>query len=315
MKSSEFARIRELARLFAPATGKDVLLGIGDDTAVVNVEANQALTVDASIEGVHFRRSFADWRTLGRRAYATAASDVAAVGATPKAALVSLILPETFTDEDLLAVGGGLADLSEEIQAPVVGGNLAQGGEVSITTTVLGSAPNRHVTRAGAKAGDRIWVTGFIGAAALGLRCLMQSGSTQRNSQPFVESWRRPVPRIAEGRALNEEATASIDVSDGLMQDLNHIAEASNVSATVHTETLPLAPHHAELAYDLGVDGIELALTGGEDYELLFTLRPQVTPTFPATCIGEIQTGQGVSAVGPDGRPFSLEQIGFNHFA
>ena len=312
MSANEFERIRALAETFG-APGDHVAIGIGDDAAVLRLESHQAVSVDVAVEGVHFRRSFADWRTLGRRAYAAAASDLAAVAAKPRAALVSLILPTCFADEDLQEVGRGIADLGEEIGAPVIGGNLSRGEELSITTTVLGVIPDKPLTREGSRPGDQIWVTGNLGAAALGLRHL-STGIPSENADPFVDAWRRPSPRIAEGLSLSTTATSCIDVSDGLIQDLTHVTDASRVAATVQADALPLAAGHQTLASDLGVDGTLAALSGGEDYELLFTLPPTVDPAFPATRIGEIHAGKGISILDAANQPLAVDRAGFAHF-
>jgi thiamine-monophosphate kinase len=277
----EFERIAQLRTAFAttePVAG--VLLGIGDDAAVLARPTHSlVLSVDAAVDGVHFRADLADWATIGARAFCAALSDLAAMGAQPRAALSALILPASFADADLAELGCGQAEAAARHGCPVVGGNLARGTELSITTTVIGEVEGSGLTRAGARVGDEIYVTGVLGAAALGLVLLETPASTHSEAAPFVSRWRRPTPRIREGRVLVAIASAAIDVSDGLLQDLGHLCSASGVAAVIDVSTLPALPGFDELAHAHGQPPLRLALTGGEDYELVYTL--------PASCPAE----------------------------
>lgn len=326
----EFERIAQLRMAFAatkPAAG--ILLGIGDDAAVLARPAhNLVLSVDAAVDGVHFRSDLADWSTIGARAFCAALSDLAAMGAQPRAALCALILPNSFADADLAELGRGQAGAAARYDCPVVGGNLARGSELSITTTVIGEVEGSGLTRAGARLGDEIYVTGVLGAAALGLALLETPASAPRASEAeaFVSRWRSPTPRIAEGRALASIASAAIDVSDGLHQDLGHLCRESGVGAVLELSALPALPGFTELAHAHGQQPLRLALTGGEDYELVYTL-PASCPTERAhalagarrlgTRIGKIVAKEGEGTIvlhDAQGGLVTVPGRGYRHF-
>lgn len=311
----EFERIAHLRARFAPRPelATSLLVGIGDDAAVLaKPDGNLALSVDAAVEGVHFRPEFADWAVLGGRAFVAALSDLAAMGAQPKAAVMGLIVTLTLDDAAFVELIRGYAEAADKYCCPVIGGNIARGTELSITTTVMGVLEGTGLTRAGARAGHDIYVTGTLGAAALGLH-LLETRRPERG-RAFVERWRKPVARIAEGASLARTATAAIDVSDGALQDLGHICDASGVGADLDAATIPMAPGFADLARGLGRDPLELALTGGEDYELIYTLPGGSAPG-PGTRIGRVvDRGSGVVVRDAKGDPVTLPFRGYRHF-
>ncbi len=310
--SDEFQRIEQIRRRLAFASA-DVLLGIGDDAAVLAPSARaQAVSVDAQVEGVHFRRDLLAPADIGYRALASALSDLAAMGATARAAFVAMIAPARLPEDDLYAIADGIAQAQRAFACVVAGGNLATGSELSITTTVIGDAPAAPLTRAGARAGDALYVTGEIGAAALGL-ALLQAGRGEL-APGCVERWRRPTARLREGAALAGVASAAIDVSDGLVQDLAHLAGASGVGFELEHERIPRAARLAESCAAIGADPDALVLAGGEDYELLFTAAPDVRPPF-GTRIGSASASGGIRVVAPGGRAIEVPQRpGFDHF-
>ncbi|MFI5308445.1 MAG: thiamine-phosphate kinase [Polyangiales bacterium] len=310
--SGEFARIAEIKRRLAYA-GSDVELGIGDDAAVMTKSAHgQALSVDAQVEGVHFRRDLLAPQDIGYRALTAALSDLAAIGATPRAALLSLILPASLDDGTLYAIIDGVREAQAEHACPVIGGNLARGAELSLTTTVLGDAPDAPLTRAGASAGDGLFVTGELGAAALGLRLLLADRPDLDAAS--VRRWRRPLPRIAEGVALRGVASAAIDVSDGLLADLGHLAEASGVGFDLELARLPLPRGLVSVSRTLGIDPLVLALSGGEDYEILFTAKGAAPPGI-GTRVGTATRQPGLRLFDAQGaRVTPPPSIGFDHF-
>lgn len=313
----EFERIAEIARRLARARA-DVTVPLGDDAAVLAPSvAAQVVTVDVAVEGIHFRRGFASWEEIGRRAFVAAASDLAAMGARARAALSSLILPRDLSDEDLFAIVDGIAAGADEIGAVVAGGNLSAGSEVSITTTVIGeAAPDRVLTRGGAKPGDGVYVSGTIGGAALGL-ALIDAGRGNDDdpiTRFYVEKWRRPVAAIVLGQRLVGHATAAIDVSDGVLQDLEHLAAASRVAIDVYADELPLGRDFAKTAQRVGRDPLELALTGGEDYELLFTAPADMSVKLLGTRIGQVSEGSGVRVRDRAGKELPITHKGWQHF-
>ena len=314
--SGEFERI-DAMRTVLERSLSDVTVGIGDDAAVLAPsDASQILTVDAMVEGVHFRRAWASWADLGRRAFVAAASDVAAMGGRGRCALVALVLPDSIDDEALMELTKGIAAAADECKAPVVGGNLAKGSDLSITTTVIGELDGAPMQRRGARAGDGIYVTGQVGAPGLGLALLLrEKDPDDPRHAPFVERWRRPTARLTEGQRLRATATACVDVSDGVLADLGHLCEASEVGARIYAESLPLPRGFRELAKELDEDPVALALTAGEDYQLLFTAPASMVADELATRIGEVRPlADGVSVIGTDGEPLALSRRGWEHF-
>lgn len=302
MVSGEFTRIAQIEALLKRASNR-VLLGIGDDCAVLAPSPYpQVWTTDAAVEEVHFSRSFMSLEQIGFRAFMAAASDVAAMGGRAVAALSALILPVAFSDEELHTLVRGIARAADACHCPVIGGNLARGRELSLTTSVLGECSKRVVTRSGARVGDGVYVTGALGGSALGLHALRAG----RDGARFLA----PRARLDVASQLAEVASAAIDISDGTLQDLSHLCASSGVGARLEVVALPLEAGALEAARALNVDAVELALNGGEDYELLFTSSQ--TPSW-ATRIGSI-VAAGLEVVEPDGSLRALGH-GFDHFA
>jgi thiamine-monophosphate kinase len=264
----------ELIRRFFSAKSRprdDVVLGIGDDAAVLHVPDGMRLvaTVDTLVEGVHFPAALPA-EAIGHRALAVSLSDLAAMGAVPAWALLALTLPEE-NEKWLTDFARGFFALANRYGMALVGGNVAR-GPLSITVTVHGLVPDgTALSRRGAKPGDQIYVTGELGAAAAGLR-LIQSGIEAQAGERLRARFARPEPRIATGLALRGLASACIDISDGFFADLVHVLQSSGVGAEVNVDALPLAPEAVEL---LGqAEARQLAFAGGDDYELCFSLPP-----------------------------------------
>jgi thiamine-monophosphate kinase len=310
-RSTEEARVALLRAAFARDDPR-VRLGIGDDAAVLEPSPEALVwTVDAAVAGVHFRTDFLSRSELGYRATMTAASDVAAMGGDPIAVLSSLVLPADFDDAELSELAAGQRDAADELGAVVVGGNLARGSELSVTTTLVGRA-SRPLRRDGARPGDEIHVAGELGMAAAGLSALLR-GVRPPELAEALRAWRRPRARVAEGIAASGVATAAIDASDGLACDIGHVAEASGARAVLDESALIEGPLQ-DAARALGLDPLELALYGGEDYALLVALPPgkSVAGFRP---IGAFVPGDGVWLRRIDGRVTPIEARGFDHFA
>lgn len=318
--SDEWTRIDEIERRLrstwgAGAATPGITLGIGDDAAILEGSRRpQVLSVDASVENVHFRRDFAPLRTLGRRALVAAASDLAAMGARGRCALLSLALPPDLADDVLYELVDGLGEAARELSLPIVGGNLSAGAQLAIHSTVVGELVGEPLRRAGACVGDGIFVTGTVGSAALGLELLLRGQADRPDAAVFVEAWRRPHAELTLGQRLCGVASAAIDLSDGLMQDLGHICRASSVGAHIEVASLPLAPHFGEGCASLGLDATRLALSGGEQYTLIFT-APASAQAVPGTRIGTIVAGAGAQAFDATGRRVELRIEGYGHFA
>lgn len=311
----EFAFLRRL--LPRLPRGRDVLLGPGDDCAVVRSRAGALLvTVDALVEGIHFRRDWLTASALGRRAFAVNASDIAAMGGAPRWCVTQIGAPPRTPAGLVDGIARGVAAAAAAAGAAVVGGNLSRAAELSVCVTLIGDAPPRPLTRAGARRGDAIYVTGTLGDAALGVRQLRRARQARGAA---VARYRRPTARLAAGAVLARRrlASAMIDVSDGLMQDLGHLCAASGVGARIDLARLPCRPAVRRA-------GLELALAGGEDYELLFTVPPRRAAALARhagalgcriTRIGVCTApGDGLQMVDEEGRAERWRGAGHDHF-
>lgn len=299
------ARIRERLKTVDPR----VRLGVGDDAAVIAAPRDDVVvSVDAVVEGAHFDRRWLSWRDVGWRGMVGALSDLAAMRARPVCALLSLVLPDDLGEEAALALVDGAAEAAHAHGASIVGGNLARGPVVSQHTTVMGEAAH-PLTRSGARPGDAIYVTGTLGAAALGWRLL--AAGAEDDGPSFVARWRRPRARF-DALPWLAHASACVDVSDGLAQDLGHLCAASGVGAALELPRVPVEPDHHAVAAAHGLDGDVLAASGGEDYELVFTCPASLDGPF--TRVGEILEGEGVELRDVDGRVRLLDASGHHHF-
>jgi thiamine-monophosphate kinase len=312
--TSELERIARLATRFA-ASVEGVEVGIGDDAAVLAPPAGQRLvwTIDAQVEGVHFRRDLlSGWRDLGWRSFMAAASDIAAMGARPWCALSALELAPEVDDAALDAIAEGQQAAAALTGAPIVGGNLARAATTAVTTTLLGVC-ERPVGRGGARPGDAVWVAGPLGLAAAGLRAL-ERGLTDARLSPAVAAWRTPRARIDEGLTMAPLASAAIDVSDGLARDLGHLARASGVRAILDESALLAHAARAlsEASAALAEPPLGFVLHGGEDYAIVATSSEPI-PNF--TKIGEITAGGGLVLRGPRGEVPLDPAAGYDHFA
>jgi thiamine-monophosphate kinase len=316
----ERARIELLRRALAAVT-PGVVVGLGDDAAVLRPAAGSLLvwTIDEQVEGVHFRRELASWRDVGWRSFMAAASDVAAMGATPWCALSALVLSDAVDDAALAEIARGQREAADALGAPVVGGNLSRGAAVSITTTLLGAC-DRAVERRGARAGDSLWLAGCVGLAAAGLRALEQGagsvgragGAADERLATALEAWLHPRALVAEGRAMARVAHAAIDVSDGLACDAGHLADASGVCAVLEEDALLGDASLVAAAAAVGASPLELALHGGEDYALVVATDAPSLPGFRR--IGSVREGAGVVLHTRNGER-AIEPRGFDHFA
>ena len=310
-----------IARYFTRATGDaDVVLGIGDDAAVLAMDGHLAVTVDTLIAGVHFPDGMAP-HVLGHRLMAVNLSDLAAMGARPRWCTLALTLPSA----DELWLDGfsrGLFELADRYGVSLVGGNLTR-GPLSLTLQLMGKVePKNMLTRGGGHVGDDIYVTGTLGDSSAGIMLILERSAAPQGSAAAAlkERFYRPVPRVGAGLALGPLATAAIDVSDGLLADLDHICKASACGATIDVERVPLSaellsmfPPQEALAHALG---------GGDDYELCFTAPPSRADEIeaaleaadtPVRRIGQLIAGQTV-VCRRDGEPFTPAVRGFRHF-
>lgn len=285
-------------------------VGIGDDCAVLRPPRGHELliTTDFSLEEVHFRRDWHPAECVGHRCLARGLSDIAAMGGEPLAAFLSLALPAGLEQRWVDGFLRGLLKLAGRFNLPLAGGDIAQSpAGVLADIMVVGSVPQRKaLLRSGARPGDALYVTGALGGSAAAIQ-QMRAGKKLRPAQNRAHFF--PEPRIAVGRLLRERrvASAAIDLSDGLSTDLSHICEESGVGAVVYAESVPLAKGAS----------LDLALHGGEDYELLFTARTRVAKEIagvPLTRLGEIIRGDRVFICDRNGRRKPLPPRGWEHF-
>jgi len=319
------AKLRE--RL--PEAGPQVKLGSGDDAAVTVPDGATATSVDAIIEGVHFRREEAGLEVVGRKALATALSDLAAMGAGAGEAYVVLGAPADLSEGDFLALLDGLLGLAAATGTTLAGGDVTRAPVLTLAVTVVGHAAtaDAFVSRGGAEPGDVLVLTGEIGAAAAGRLLLDDPALAKAVPEDTAARLRArqldPTPRLRTGLALAAAgARAMIDLSDGLAGDAGHLARASGVALEIDAGALPLAKGVAEIAAAAKRDPLRLAVSGGEDYELLAALPPErlgdastaigEAAETTLTPIGRVTAGEGVEIRLPGGEP--LEAGGYDHF-
>ncbi|MGK5738831.1 thiamine-phosphate kinase [Micromonospora sp. URMC 103] len=304
----EFGLIeRVTARLkYGPAT----LLGPGDDAAVIAApDGRVAASTDVLVEGRHFRRDWGSARDIGHRAAAANLADIAAMGATPTALLVALCMPADLDPSWAEELADGLAAEAATVGASVVGGDMSSSPTLTIAVTALGDLGGRPpVTRSGARPGDVLALAGRTGHAAAGLTVLSRGFRTPRL---LVEAYRRPeVPYAAGPQAADLGATSMIDVSDGLVADLGHVAKASGVGIDVRRDAFEVPPQMRDAAQALGADPYAWLLGGGEDHALAATFPPGVTLPPQWRPVGAVVAGSGVTV---DGKPYA-GVAGWDHF-
>jgi len=295
--------------------GESVVTGIGDDCAVLSVPPGHELlvTTDFTIEKVHFRRDWHRPELVGRRCLTRGLSDIAAMGGEPRAAFLSLAVPSDVPQKWVDRFLKGLLDLAEEFKVPLAGGDTAQSaGGILADIVVVGSVPKgKAVLRSGAKAGEQVYVTGELGGSAAALARLEESKPL---GAEYVRHF-RPLARVAVGQWLRQRGVASamIDVSDGLSTDLEHICQESHVGAEIEAEAIP----RAQVGLGKKRVALELALHGGDDYELLFTSAaaiPSEVEGVRVTRIGRTTQSAGMRLIGADGKARRLAAAGWEHF-
>ena len=333
MTVAELGEHALLARILPrlPSSTATVIVGPGDDAAVVALARNERLvvTTDAVVEGVHFSCAYSSPADVGHKALAVNLSDLAAMAATPRWALLSLVLPGSWLVTDVENLVDGLAALASRHGVAVVGGNITRtDGPLVLDVTAGGEVgPRRWLTRGGARAGDEIYVSGAIGGAAAGLEML---GSGIRDQGPGIRGCiarhRRPEPRVRLGIAVGRAraAKAAMDLSDGLADALRQVAAASGVGARIDGDALPIDPGAREWWEARGIDPVNAAAKGGDDYELLFAVPPKsggalrsvarhVTEP-PLTKIGVFTKDPHALVIERAGKEDPLPE-GFEHFA
>lgn len=316
---SEFALI---TKYFAPLAEDPAALSLRDDACLLEAQSGQetVITTDALVEGVHFLSTDPP-DLIAQKALRVNLSDLAAKGAEPRGYLLALALPRHIEESWLAAFAQGLGASQKAFGTSLLGGDTtATPGPLTIAITALGTLPKGSmIRRSGARPGDSVFVSGTIGDAGAGLAVLLGESTAGLGAAFLIERYRCPTPRLALGEALRGIATASLDVSDGLIADLGHIAEVSGVAITLEAAKIPLSA--ATAALWPGEDGILRAAASGDDYEIAFTAasEPAVFAAtaqsgVPVTRIGTVLAGSGVQVTGRDGQPLPLAKRGYVHF-
>lgn len=319
----EFRRIEALIASAGAPTGDAVLVGPGDDAAVIAPREGEGLVLscDLSVEDVHFRREWLSWEAIGWRATASALSDLAAMGARPLGALLAVALAAELDAAVTDALARGVGECLRRYEAPLLGGDLSRSPGPVVLDVVVAGATRRPIRRSGARAGDELWLTGTLGGAAAAVAAL---GAGLEPDPRARRSFERPTPRLVEiaWLAARSAISAAIDLSDGLAGDAGHVAAASEVRLVIEVDAVPLHPVLA--AWRDRDAAVRLAASGGEDYELLLA-APEGTLGavasgfaaelgLPLTRIGRVEEGEGVVWVDAEGRPARPPAGGFDHF-
>ena len=320
MKTSEDVLIETFRRIAATGSQRQVRIGVGDDAAlfVPRRGYETILTCDWFLEGTHFLRDRHPADSIGWKSLARAVSDIAAMGGEPRCFLLSIALPEKSVGRWLHEFLSGLRRAARRFDCTLAGGDTTRRAKVLINVTVVGEVrAGRAVLRAGARAGDALFVTGKLGEAQRGFQLLQRAKGRLPKNNPSWKKHLYPEPRLALGRWLanTKLASAMMDLSDGLSSDLARLCAASEVGARIEAEQIPT------LAHAHGVHSLKLALNGGDDYELLFAVRsdkarkvPRSFQGVPLTRIGTITSGRSLRLILPDGREKPLTPGGWDPF-
>lgn len=323
-KLDEFSLI---SRLFAPLAANHAgALSLEDDCALFPGPDGQewAVTADAMVAGVHFLPDDPP-DLIARKLLRVNLSDLAAMGATPRFILMTCAFPESVGEDWLNRYADGLAADCAQFSLTLIGGDtVSTPGPLTLSMTAIGILPKgTAILRSNARSGQSIWVSGTIGDGAFGLLAARRGDLDEPHRSDLLGRYRLPRPRVALGQALRGIAAACMDVSDGLAADLGHICRASGVGAEIEAASVPLSGAvRAAIAAGWG-EGVETALTGGDDYELLFTSPPEMSGeilqlarrlSLNLTPIGRIVDGDGVRVLGPDGSEMILTRAGYTHF-
>lgn len=333
MELTEIELVRAIRKVLS-GQGPGVVVGVGDDAAVVDPRPHPGvLTTDMLVEGVHFEIGATSPHDLGHKAVTVNVSDIAAMGGSPRFGLVSLAVGPRLEASWVMELYGGMRQAADDYGMTLVGGDTSRSEQAMVSVAVVGEVgAGREVRRSGARPGDVLVVTGSLGGSAGGL--WVARAQHDRQTEALSSEWgralvalhERPIARVGEGQTLAAAgATSMIDLSDGLALDLGRICDESGCGARLRLDAIPLAPGLEDLQRLDGVEPLDLALHGGEDYELLATLpREAVEPARESlrerfrvdlTEIGEMTSARELVAVGDDGSEDALEPKGWDHFA
>jgi thiamine-monophosphate kinase len=322
----EFGLINQI-RKWITSSDPALIQGIGDDVAVIEMGSKVLLvTTDILIEDIHFNRSWIDPYSLGSKALAVNLSDIAAMGGIPKYFLISIGLPKNLPLSFISSFYRGLKKEAKRFRVELIGGDTSLSQKIVINICLLGEGRKRDLLfRKGARVGDDLFVSGTLGDAALGLK-ILQEKKKIKGAEGLIKKHLSPCPRVKMGQAIAKHhwATAMIDVSDGLLIDTSHLLQESGVGVQVWEDRILLSRLYQKWVHSFSKDPFQFALSGGEDYELLFTapieMRKRISSLsrslkIPITRIGEIlPKKEGLHIIRKDGKHYSPSRLGFEHF-
>jgi thiamine-monophosphate kinase len=322
----EFGLIHRI-RKWMTASDPALIQGIGDDVAAIEVGTKALLiTTDILIEGIHFNKSWSDPFQLGKKALAVNLSDIASMGGIPKYFLISIGLPKNLSLSFVSAFYRGLKKEANQFRVELIGGDTSLAQKLTLNICLLGEGKKSDLLfRKGAKVGDDLFVSGTLGDAALGLKILQKKGKT-KGAEGLIQKHLSPHPRVELGQVIAKHhlATAMIDVSDGLLIDTSHLLEESGVGVRIWEDQIPLSRLYQKWIHSFSRDPFQFALSGGEDYELLFTapseMRKRISSfthslRIPITRIGEILPQKaGFHIIKKNGKDYFPKRLGFEHF-
>ncbi|MFH1017974.1 MAG: thiamine-phosphate kinase [Pseudomonadota bacterium] len=320
---TEFELIRSLQKIFG--VPRAPLVGIGDDAAVFRAPAGWDLvwTVDTHVEGVHFRWEWLKFEELGGRAAACALSDIAAMGARPMHGLVSFEFPRDHPARNILGIARGIRREFQRCGASILGGNISSAAKFSVQITVIGRVQRGKAwLRSTARPGDDVYVTGSPGLSALALEILSREKGRKARFRPVLSRWRSPTARVREALRLNGLVSAAIDVSDGLLADARHMADASRVDLHLDLSAIPVPVKTRRALKELGLDWTSLLARPSDDYELLFTAKPRNRASIEQRLrggvhrIGSVRRGIGrIWSCTPGATKVLLHPTGWDHLS
>jgi thiamine-monophosphate kinase len=317
----EFGLIQRAERIFGRPARPGLVQGIGDDAAVVKVGHNKALvyTTDMLIEDVHFSLKYEGFQDIGWKALAVNISDIASMGATPTWGVISVGVPVGIPVDNVDKLAQGVASLARKYQVGIIGGDTVKSPDrLVVNIALLGEASDKDILfRHGASPGDALFVTGRIGEAAAGLEILRNSKFQIPNAKLLIKKYLKPEPRLKESRLIvkNKLASSMIDISDGLHISTKFLCTQSKVGARIYLDKIPL---NSRLATRDPRQALQWALSGGEDYELLFTVPKnkvkKALELFPHGWIGEITRDKKIQVIDDQGQEIMIRNTGYEHF-
>jgi len=310
MKIKDIGEVGLIERISRKSKKQDVLVGIGDDAAVVKIKGLQVLTTDCLVEGDHFR---CDWFTpmqIGKKAIEINVSDVASMGGIPNYALISLCLPKDLDVDFVDEMYEGFWQSCEKYDIDIIGGNMSRSKQIMISIVLIGTVDKDNLTlRSGAKPGDLLFLSGSIGYGRAGLRLLQEE---IKGYKQLRKKYLEPKAKLDFSKKVSFYVNSMIDISDGLASEIKHICDDSNCGAVIYKDKIPIDEDIRSLAYHLSEDVFDYALYGGEDFELLYSVSKENKDNIIGICIGEI-TRNGIFLI-LDDKKIKMETYGFDHF-